>query len=338
MNMKRFFSIVMAVGIVSAFWGCDSFAKLSDSGKTSQGAPYELVVVSNNQVWDGIVGDTLRSILRQPVPSINQYEPLFDVMRVTPDGFKNVIARHRNILKLLVDSKVTEPAIGVKYDVSASPQIMIVAQGPNEQSLADYISANRDNLLYVLEKAERDRTVDYAEKYNVASLHEAIMEKFGVSMNVPKGYTLRSASDHFMWISYEFPSASQGFFLYSYPYEGPQSLSLGALVDARNRFAARIPGPSDGSYMITYMDYEPDYKMIRIGDRLWVEMRGLWDVANDFMGGPFVSYSTVNTETNEVFTLDCYVYSPKLDKRNFLRALEHLVYVIEFPSDGDPEK
>lgn len=66
MNMKRFFSIVMAVGIVSAFWGCDSFAKLSDSGKTSQGAPYELVVVSNNQVWDGIVGDTLRSILRQP--------------------------------------------------------------------------------------------------------------------------------------------------------------------------------------------------------------------------------------------------------------------------------
>ena len=104
--MKRFFSIVMAVGIVSAFWGCDSFAKLSDSGKTSQGDPYELVVVSNNQVWDGIVGDTLRSILRQPVPSINQYEPLFDVMRVTPDGFKNVIARHRNILKLLVDSKV----------------------------------------------------------------------------------------------------------------------------------------------------------------------------------------------------------------------------------------
>lgn len=338
MNMKRFFSIVMAVGIVSAFWGCDSFAKLSDSGKTSQGAPYELVVVSNNQVWDGIVGDTLRSILRQPVPSINQYEPLFDVMRVTPDGFKNVIARHRNILKLLVDSKVTESAIGVKYDVSARPQIMIVAQGPNEQSLADYISANRDNLLYVLEKAERDRTVDYAEKYNVASLREAIMEKFGVIMNVPKGYTLRSASDHFMWISYEFPSASQGFFLYSYPYEGPQSLSLGALVDARNRFAARIPGPSDGSYMITYMDYEPDYKMIRIGDRLWVEMRGLWDVANDFMGGPFVSYSTVNTETNEVFTLDCYVYSPKLDKRNFLRALEHLVYVIEFPSDGDPEK
>ncbi len=338
MNIKRFFQLAVAACIAVTFLGCDSFAKLSDSGNTSQGAPYELVVVSNNEVWDGAVGDTLRSILRQPVPSINQYEPLFDVMRVTPDGFKNVIARHRNILKVLVDKKIAEPAIGVKYDVSARPQIMIVAQGPTQQALADYISENRDNLLYVLEKAERDRTVEYAEKYNVASLREAIREKFGVTMNVPKGYTLRSASDHFMWISYEYPAASQGFFLYSYPYEGPQSLSVGALVEARNRFASRIPGPSDGSYMITYMDYEPDYRMIRIGDRLWVEMRGLWDVANDFMGGPFVSYSTVNTETNEVFTLDCYVYSPKLDKRNFLRALEHLVYVIEFPSDNDSSR
>ena len=338
MNIKRFFQLAVAACIAVTFLGCDSFAKLSDSGNTSQGAPYELVVVSNNEVWDGAVGDTLRSILRQPVPSINQYEPLFDVMRVTPDGFKNVIARHRNILKVLVDKKIAEPAIGVKYDVSARPQIMIVAQGPTQQALADYISENRDNLLYVLEKAERDRTVEYAEKYNVASLREAIREKFGVTMNVPKGYTLRSASDHFMWISYEYPAASQGFFLYSYPYEGPQSLSVGALVEARNKFASRIPGPSDGSYMITYMDYEPDYRMIRIGDRLWVEMRGLWDVANDFMGGPFVSYSTVNTETNEVFTLDCYVYSPKLDKRNFLRALEHLVYVIEFPSDNDSSR
>ena len=258
MNMKRFFSIVMAVGIVSAFWGCDSFAKLSDSGKTSQGAPYELVVVSNNQVWDGIVGDTLRSILRQPVPSINQYEPLFDVMRVTPDGFKNVIARHRNILKLLVDSMVTEPAIGVKYDVSARPQIMIVAQGPNEQSLAEYISANRDNLLYVLEKAERDRTIDFGRKFPDKFLAGLVKEQFGVDFSVPQGYKLRAKGDDFLWISYEFPQASQGFFIYSYPYTGKQALTVEALTEARNRFAARIPGPSEGSYMITADVYEPD--------------------------------------------------------------------------------
>ena len=49
------------------------------------------------------------------------------------------------------------------------------------------------------------------------------------------------------------------------------------------------------------------------------------------MGGPFVSYSTVDQATGRILTLDCYVYSPKLHKRNFVRGVEHLLYGIEFP-------
>ena len=70
---------------------------------------------------------------------------------------------------------------------------------------------------------------------------------------------------------------------------------------------------------------------MRINGRSWIELRGLWEVENDFMGGPFVSYTTLDERTNRLITLDCYVYSPKYGKRNYLRALEHLVYVISFP-------
>ncbi|MDE5851734.1 MAG: DUF4837 family protein, partial [Alistipes sp.] len=59
---------------------------------------------------------------------------------------------------------------------------------------------------------------------------------------------------------------------------------------------------------------------------------GFWDVAGDYMGGPFVSFTTVDTATNRVFTLDAYVYSPKLHKRNFVRGVEHLLYQVDFPA------
>ena len=183
----------------------------------------------------------------------------------------------------------------------------------------------------MLEKSERDRTLEYAGKYFDGSLRAIIGEKFGVDMKVPKGYMLRSQSQDFVWISYEHKLASQGFFIYSYPYKGAQSLRPEALIAARNKFASRIPGPSDGSYMITFEEAEPISRVMRIDGRLWVEMRGLWDVANDFMGGPFVSFTTVDTQTNRVVTLDCYVYSPQFPKRNYLRPLEHLVYLMEFP-------
>lgn len=65
-------------------------------------------------------------------------------------------------------------------------------------------------------------------------------------------------------------------------------------------------------------------------------MRGFWDVHGDFMGGPFVSYTTVDTATNRVFTLDCYIYSPKNPKRNYMRGVEHLLYLVKFPAAEAP--
>ena len=155
-----------------------------------------------------------------------------------------------------------------------------------------------------------------------------------MEIKVPKGYVLAKQTDDFLWARYEYPTASQGFFVYSYPYEGPESLSLDALIKARNRFAALIPGPSDGSYMITSDAFEPGYRLFRLEGRLWCELRGFWDVEGDFMGGPFVSYTTVDTETNRIFTLDGYVYAPDLNKprkRNYIRGIEHLLYTIHFP-------
>ena len=85
--------------------------------------------------------------------------------------------------------------------------------------------------------------------------------------------------------------------------------------------------------MITSEAFPPVSRVFRLEGRLWVELRGFWDVANDFMGGPFVSYSTLDTATGYVFTYDAYVYAPKLPphKRNLMRGVEHLLYTISFP-------
>ena len=90
--------------------------------------------------------------------------------------------------------------------------------------------------------------------------------------------------------------------------------------------------------MITSDAFEPDYRIFRLEGRLWCELRGFWDVQGDFMGGPFVSYSTVDTATNRVFTLDCYVYAPDLNKprkRNYMRGVEHLLYSVQFPKQAE---
>lgn len=348
--MNRALKIIVCAAVVLLGVGCKNFTTQSKSTKKPiQGAAYEVLVVCNNAEWESALGVELRELLEQPVEMFNQVEPMFNVMRITAGDFRHLLVQHRNILKVVISDSVEQAQIVAQYDVDAAPQIVLTFQSPTQQAAVEYLKSNGDALLKVLEIAERNRTIAYAEKHNVEMLGDIMQEKFNISMRIPKGYELRSESANFVWASYEFPAASQGFFCYSYPYQGKGTLSVDHLRAMRNRFAGRIPGPSDGSYMVTVdkimttegliIPLDPSYKRVVVNGREWIEMRGFWDVEGDYMGGPFVSYTTVNEATNEVFTIDCYVHSPKYGKRNYMRPLEHLVYLINFPkSAAEPAK
>ncbi len=341
--MKRILLNIFAfVAVCMSVVGCKSFTQLS-SGETATGHPYEMVLICGQAEWQSELGDTLRSVFKQPVKEIVQYEPMYNVIRIMPNNFKSLTKKHRNIVSVIVDESISEPEIKVEYDVTAQPQVFVTVKGHDNASAAKFVSANRENLQYVLEKAERDRSINYSRQYYSSAMYDLLKQTCGVEMYIPDNYKIRTTSDDMVWISQEYPASSKGFFIYKYPYEGKQSLTAEALVKARNHFASRIPGPVDGSYMITvdkisddkgleYVPYQPDYRTIRIGERPWIEMVGLWDVENYFMGGPFVSYTTVNQATQEVITLDCYIYSPKDEKRNMMRDLQHLVYLMDFPN------
>lgn len=334
--MKNFSHILLALLVAVGFTACDAFRSASTNKATSQGSPYEVVVICNQPEWNSQLGDTLRLVLSGYIPYLNQEEPTFDLVRVTNQSYDGLIAKHRNILEVNINPAIKEASIAVRYDITAAPQIILTLQAPTVEAATAYVSEHRESLVKGFQIAERDRAVEFAKKYNVAHINKTIQEKFGVEMKIPEGFTIRQDSENMLWISFEYPVASQGVVIYSYPAElGINSLSEENLVDARNEFVARIPGPSDGSYMTTFTEVPQIYRPIRIEGRLWVEMRGLWDVVNDFMGGPYVSYSTIDEATNSVFTIDCYVYSPKYGKRNYLHGLEHLVYNTKFPKAAE---
>ncbi|MFR9602779.1 MAG: DUF4837 family protein [Rikenellaceae bacterium] len=324
--------------LIIAIWAflsvsCDALRTASDITVVSQGAPYELIVVCNQPEWEGELGDTLQAIFKADIPYLSQSEPYFTVLRVTQQGYTKLVVKHRNIFIVNIEPTLAEPAIIVQYDVNASPQIIMTLQGPDQQSVTTYLDENRDMVLSALEMAERDRDIAYGQRFSVRALDELIQKKFDITMRIPQGYTLRNDTDDFVWLSYEYPTASQGMMIYSYPADGNKSLTSEALLAARNKYAALIPGPSEGSYMSTYMEVEPDYRLFRLNERLWAEQRGFWDVTGDFMGGPYVSYSTIDVRTNKVITIDCYVFSPKLGKRNFIRGLEHIIYNVQIPAE-----
>jgi len=59
------------------------------------------------------------------------------------------------------------------------------------------------------------------------------------------------------------------------------------------------------------------------------EMRGLWRLEKDFMGGPYISLAELDASNQRVVVAFGYVYAPSKDKRNLLQQVEAMVYTLK---------
>lgn len=333
-NILRFMAIaVAALAVVCC--GSDKKKYLP----TSHSGPYEVLVVTPPDVWAAPLGDSLRAAMQVAMPMLNSYEPQFDLSRVMASQYSDYLKRHRNALIVNIGPQYAEPEMVTEYDRYAAPQIILHLTGPDQTTLARYVHDNAAYLRQIFNTAERDRYLGEAAATPATNLQMLVKEKFGFDLSLLRGFTLGNDLDDFLWLRYEHPQSSQGVAIYSYPYSGPDDFTTAALENRRDEFVGLIPGPSDGSYMVTYREMVPLLTHMRIDGRYWAEMRGFWDVQNDFMGGPFVSYSTLDEANNRVVCLDFYVYSPspQKPKRSLLRQLESIVYSVRFPGDGQAE-
>ena len=54
------------------------------------------------------------------------------------------------------------------------------------------------------------------------------------------------------------------------------------------------------------------------------------DIANDYMGGPFISYLIHNPKKNELLFIDGFMHAPGEEKRDHMQELEHIITSVTF--------
>lgn len=332
--MKSLAAIIAPVALLlaAALSGCNS-PTVGTAQQSAGGAAYELIAVVAQPQWEGSVGETLREIFADPVMYVSENEPRMDLMRVLPSAFQGFIKIHRNVIYVVVDPSKKEVTLEAQQNPYADGQLILKIIAPSDEAMCTYLKDNKEDILTAFEMAERNRALKMNKKHKEGVMVDKIKEMFNFSIDLPRGYTSRGTSgDSLLVTSFEYPTATQGIAIYSYPYEGKADFELDSLVAQRDNFVKNIPGPSGKSYMSTVKNFGPEVTYKRIDGRFWAEMRGFWNLeGGDFMGGPTVSWSTLDKERNRVVTIDCYIFSPKHGQRDLLHGVEHLIYSVTFP-------
>jgi hypothetical protein len=293
------------------------------------GGAGEVLVVMDKPNWEGSTGELLQDILMEEYPGLPQSEPLFDVLHITAASLDNLYQFHRSIVLTTVESGL-EPRIRFRENVWARPQIMIQLEAPNGASLKQLISENEDRIQSFLVQYDRTRLTNLYKGSKDPTLQKEITTHHQVRLAIPRGYSLDFSTDEYTSISIEASDLSQVIQIYDYPVDGPGDLTVSKIIEQRNAITKSFTqGPTEESYMTISRMFEPIAYDLKNNNMDVIEVRGLWDLENGFMGGPFISHSVYDAKRNRIITVDGYIYHPNSKKRVKLKQIEAIIYSME---------
>ena len=341
------------------FTGCASEVREKfEATKYAFGRANRLCVVADKDVWESNIGDTIRYYFGSAYPILPQPEPFFDITYFTPkeleaDPYRKELRSYLLIGDLTdenspsgrmiskdIGSEKTRKAIEqndynitVGRDKWAQGQLLIYLFAQNRDQLVDVIKRNFPAITKRLNKGNADQyeASIYFGGENIA-LKEKAEAKFGIEIRVPSDYFLAIENEETMWLRKETDRVSSNIMIHKLKYEDQSQLTKEGIKAIRDELGKKyVSTEIDGTYMqINDVDLPMLTQAITINGNYTIEARGIWEIVNDFMGGPFVGYLIHNAATNELLYVDCFVHAPGKKKRDHVQYLEYIVSTLKF--------
>ncbi len=322
----------------------------------SFGSLNRIVVVADQNVWDGPVGDTLRYYLAAAYPVLPQPEPLFDLQHFTMHEIDEDNHRKRfRFMIFLGDVEGTSSPTGTFISNILGEENMLKLDESEEKSgikISENRWANNQNVLFFYSKGEaamiqniKDKSASIsslvrksdasmldARTYisgRSSSLMNLIKEDFGLEVQVPGDYILahHNKEKGFIWMRKFNKHAHNNIFVYKVPYKDTDQLkpeNIKSMRDSIGKWYVES-GQVDGSFMrVNDIDLSLYHENRPIDGKFSKQLKGIWEMSDprDMMGGPFATYVIHDADKNELIFVDGFVYAPGKKKRDLMQGVE----------------
>jgi hypothetical protein len=319
--------LYVILAICLAFISCnDQVIVVQDSA----GRLNDILVVIENNDWDGALGDTIRKEFARPLDGIVREEPIFTLNHVKPTAFKGMLKKSRNYLYL---KKSDSSGVSVKKDVYANPQMGIVVRGKNKKEISQVISENADKMIALFNQGEVERKQYLMDK--VALNTDRLTERFGFEIIVPRAYhfaTYNGEMDNdFFWLRRNITEGTMDLMIYEVDRNRIKrsDSTVMDIVKVRDSIGA-IKILTEGGPFQTEPAFSPYLNESQIDGNFAFETKGTWEVKNMFMAGPFVNYAIYNKEKDNWLIIEGYVSAPSSKQRNYLFEIESILKSVRF--------
>jgi hypothetical protein len=291
--------------------------------RKTTGKVNSISVIIEDQLWNGEIGDSIRNKFASPVIGLPQEEPLFTINQYPVKLMEGFMTDNRNII---VVKRGEKNKFIIKKDQYASPQNVFHITGKTAADLLTLIEDYTPQIIKIVRQTE----IDEIQKLNQKALLDSkiVADKFQISIDIPSAYVYMVKEDNFIWLKKEIISGSTSLLIYQVPLNSIKNEDnlVSNIIKTRDSIGnLYIHGKDPDTDMITEEAYAPYFFKIKLDGKLAYEMKGTWELKNDFMSGPFINYAVVDEINNRILILEGFCYSPSKEKRDMMLELEAII-------------
>ena len=316
--MRKLLHILLPLCLLTACQGGSGERKKTLGKTVSQ--PYELLLVADKSWMSTAQGRQLLTILNERIPGLNQPEANFRITNINETAFDGTFKYYASILTIKTGKDIDKPELLIARNPYARQQLMLTLQAPDEADIVEYAELHSQQIMELLVENELEREEAVLNSKHSGKMLTAVKRMFGYQIHAPEDVNNLKEGRNFIWGTSDGRLNELNVCVYSLPIT--TSLTPDALVAARDSvMAINILGNRDGQHMAT----DPEgiiVKERKLNGHVITEMRGLWAMENDMMGGPFVSFFYPDSTSRRTLVAEGFVYKPNKNKRNLIRELE----------------
>lgn len=281
-------------------------------------------VITDDSLWNGPVGDSIRMGLTMPVLGLMYEEPQFSLNQYPAVLFEDYMGKSRHLLLV----KFGAPAGFLTANSSTvEGQTIYELQAPNEEELARLWSEVAPSLRTHIQEAEWQNVLD--EMNSKTCYSDAGLSGHPFRFVFPEEYSLRKNTPNFKWYKKEVVSGSASFLFYTIPLVKTADLYelIPHYIRHRDSLTSKeIMGALEKSPMLVEDAFAPHIHTQLWNNRLAYVLRGSWEMRNNFMNGPFIAYLIPDSEKGVYWVAEGFCYTPTRKKRDILTELEAVLW------------
>lgn len=291
--------------------------------KKSSGKINTISVIIDDELWNGEIGDSIRNKFASPVIGLPQEEPLFTINQYPTKLLEGFMINSRTILVL---KKEGFNAFEIRKNQYASPQNVFRISGKTSVEILALLEKNAPKMIRLIKQTE----LAESQRINRQSLlnPSRIANKFHVAIQIPVGYTYALQKDNFIWLKKEITGGNTSLLLYQLPFYALKKNEnrTTTIIKMRDSIGnLYIRGTEADAKMITEEAYSPYIFKIKLDGNETFETKGTWELLHDYMSGPFINYTIMDTVHHRMLVLEGFCYAPSKEKRDLMHELEAII-------------